>query len=38
MSTGSDKRICINCAWREHCVKRYRAKTNSLYDINCPDY
>jgi cytidylate kinase len=38
MSTGSDKRICVICAWREHCTKRYRVKTNALFDVNCPDY
>ncbi|PKN19682.1 MAG: hypothetical protein CVU71_04725 [Deltaproteobacteria bacterium HGW-Deltaproteobacteria-6] len=38
MSTGSDKRICVICAWRGECTKRYRVKTNALYDVNCPDY
>ncbi len=38
MSTGSDKRICVICAWRENCTKRYRVKTNALFDDNCPDY
>lgn len=38
MSTASDKRICVICAWRENCSKRYRVKTNALYDVNCPDY
>jgi cytidylate kinase len=38
MSTGSDKRICVICAWRENCMKRYRVKTNALFDVNCPDY
>jgi len=38
MSTASDKRICVICAWRENCTKRYRIKTNALYDVNCPDY
>ena len=38
MSTGSDKRICVICAWRENCTKRYRVKTNALFDVNCPDY
>lgn len=38
MSTGSDKRICVVCAWRENCTKRYRVKVNALFDVNCPDY
>ncbi len=38
MSTGSDKRICVICAWRENCTKRYRVKVNALFDVNCPDY
>ena len=38
MSTASDKRICVICAWRENCTKRYRVKTNALFDVNCPDY
>lgn len=38
MSTGSDKRICAICAWRENCTKRYRVKSNALFDVNCPDY
>jgi cytidylate kinase len=38
MSTGSDKRICVICAWRENCTKRYRVKSNALFDVNCPDY
>jgi len=38
MSTGSDKRICVICAWRGECTKRYRVKTNALFDVNCPDY
>jgi len=38
MSTGSDKRICVICAWRENCTKRYRVKANALFDVNCPDY
>ena len=38
MTTGSDKRICVICAWRENCMKRYRVKTNALFDVNCPDY
>lgn len=38
MTTGSDKRICVICAWREACTKRYRVKSNALYDVNCPDY
>ncbi len=38
MSTGSDKRICVICAWRENCAKRYRVKSNALFDVNCPDY
>jgi hypothetical protein len=38
MSTGSDKRICAICAWREKCVKRYKHQDNPLGDINCPDF
>jgi len=38
MTTGSDKRICVICAWRENCTKRYRVKSNALFDVNCPDY
>lgn len=38
MSTASDKRICVICAWRENCTKRYRVKVNALFDVNCPDY
>lgn len=35
----SDKRICVICAWRENCVKRFKLEHNNLlYDINCPDY
>lgn len=38
MTTASDKRICVICAWRENCTKRYRVKTNALFDVNCADY
>lgn len=38
MTTGSDKRICVVCAWRENCTKRYRVKSNALFDVNCADY
>ena len=38
MTTGSDKRICVICAWRESCTKRYRVKANALFDVNCADY
>ncbi len=38
MTTGSDKRICVICAWRENCTKRYRVKSNALFDVNCADY
>lgn len=38
MTTGSDKRICVICAWRESCTKRYRVKSNALFDVNCADY
>jgi cytidylate kinase len=38
MTTASDKRICVICAWRESCTKRYRVKSNALFDVNCADY
>ena len=38
MTTASDKRICVICAWRENCTKRYRVKSNALFDVNCADY
>jgi len=38
MSTGSDKRVCAICAWRENCVKRFKHQDSPLGDINCPDF
>lgn len=33
-----DRRICGICAWRRDCQKRYRISTDSLLNVNCPDY
>lgn len=34
----TDRRICGICAWRKDCQKRYRISTDSLFNVNCPDY
>jgi len=38
MPATAEKRICVICAWRENCTKRYRMRSNALFDVNCPDY
>jgi len=35
---ATDRRICGICAWRRDCQKRYRISTDSLLNVNCPDY
>jgi cytidylate kinase len=38
MIMAMDRRICGICAWRRDCQKRYRISTDSLLNVNCPDY
>jgi cytidylate kinase len=38
MIMATDRRICGICAWRKDCQKRYRISTDSLINVNCPDY
>ena len=38
MIMTTDRRICGICAWRKDCQKRYRISTDSLFNVNCPDY
>ncbi len=35
---ATDRRICGICAWRRDCQKRYRISTDSMLNVNCPDY
>lgn len=35
---GMEKRLCIICAWREHCQKRFSVSYNGAANIHCPDF
>ncbi|HOF05719.1 MAG TPA: cytidylate kinase-like family protein [Syntrophales bacterium] len=35
---GIEKRLCIICAWRQHCQKRFSVATDGAVNIHCPDF
>ena len=35
---GLEKRLCIICAWRQHCQKRFAVTHNGGMNIHCPDF
>jgi cytidylate kinase len=34
----TDRKVCSICAWREQCQKRFNVTTDSIFNVNCPDY
>ena len=34
--TEDKRELCLNCAWRENCAKRYSMGDSST--LHCPDY
>jgi len=35
---GMDKRLCVICAWRQHCQKRFSVAYTGVINIHCPDF
>ena len=35
---GMDKRLCVICAWRQHCQKRFSVARVGMLNIHCPDF
>ena len=35
---GMEKRLCVICAWRQHCQKRFTVSYDGLLNIHCPDF
>ena len=35
---STDRKVCSICAWREQCQKRFSITTDSIFNVNCPDY
>jgi cytidylate kinase len=35
---STDRKVCSICAWREQCQKRFSVTTDSIFNVNCPDY
>jgi len=35
---GMEKRLCVICAWRQHCQKRFSVTYDGLLNIHCPDF
>jgi len=35
---GMEKRLCVICAWRQHCQKRFTVTYDGLLNIHCPDF
>lgn len=35
---GIEKRLCIICAWRQHCQKRFSVASDGTLNIHCPDF
>ncbi|MCX7634269.1 MAG: cytidylate kinase-like family protein [Syntrophales bacterium] len=33
-----EKKLCVICAWREHCQKRFTVTYDGLLNIHCPDF
>lgn len=33
-----EKKLCVICAWREHCQKRFHISYDGLLNIHCPDF
>jgi hypothetical protein len=33
-----EKKLCVLCAWRENCQKRFIISTDQLGNVQCPDY
>jgi len=38
MVMGMDKRLCVICAWRQHCQKRFSVTYSGVMNIHCPDF
>ncbi len=34
----TERRLCVICAWREHCQKRFSVTYNGSLNIHCPDF
>ncbi|MGW8312415.1 MAG: hypothetical protein ACWGOL_04190 [Desulfuromonadales bacterium] len=34
--TQDSRKLCLNCAWREHCAKRFSME--GCTTLHCPDY
>jgi len=35
---GMERRLCVICAWRQHCQKRFTVSYDGLLNIHCPDF
>ena len=35
---GIERRLCVICAWRQHCQKRFSVTHDGLLNIHCPDF
>lgn len=35
---GGERRLCVICAWRQHCQKRFSVSYDGLLNIHCPDF
>jgi cytidylate kinase len=33
-----EKRLCVICAWRENCQKRFSVKADFALNVHCPDF
>jgi cytidylate kinase len=33
-----EKRLCVICAWREHCQKRFSVSSDAALNVHCPDF
>ena len=33
-----EKRLCVICAWRQHCQKRFTVTHDGMLNIHCPDF
>lgn len=33
-----EKRLCVICAWREHCQKRFSVASGFALNVHCPDF
>jgi cytidylate kinase len=35
---GMERRLCVICAWRQYCQKRFTVSYDGLLNIHCPDF